>query len=166
MLIMLTLVDILLMYASRKWGKAGQLRDKTTKKFLYWNWSIRFFMEIYMSFTLFSFIGLASLEWGSPFPAVKLSNFFTLAIVIVIIVGPIFMIRHVIKNIKNLNDKQYKDKYGTLTAEVELDPEKRKVRFVKLDESYKVVIIIPTMHFARRLVLCLSVVYLKGHFFA
>ena len=132
LLTLMTVVDILLMYASRKFPKAGQLRNKTTKKFLYWNWTIRFFMEIYMSFTMFSFVALTSLEWDSPFAAVQFSNYFALAIAMVIIVGPAFLIRHLIKNMNNLNDKKFKDKYGTLTSEVELNPEKRKVRFVNL----------------------------------
>ena len=162
MLTLLVGVDIILKYASRKFAKAQTIRDKTTKKFLYWNWTIRFFMEIYMSFSLFAFVGLASLEWDSPFASVRFCNFLTLAIVIVILVVPAILIRHLIKNMKKLNDKSFKDKFGTLISEVELNPAMRKVRFVNLEENYKVVVIIPAMHFARRMVLVLAITYLKG----
>lgn len=58
-------LDMILLALSYKWPKIQNCREKWTKKHLYWNGLVRFFMEIYLCLTLFSLVNLMNMVWDT-----------------------------------------------------------------------------------------------------
>ena len=108
-IIILTLIfiDILLKYLGRKWHKIASFREKTTSKWLYWNFLIRFFLEVYLNFVMFSLVNLTKSKWRTGLNAVNFSNIFSLFILLVSVVGPIVIVTQAIRNQEKWEEAAY-----------------------------------------------------------
>ena len=122
---MVVMVDMILLVLSKKWPNLKSIREKRTKKFLYWNTLVRFFMEIYLSLTMFSLINLMNLEWKTSLPAVNFSNFFAIVSMIVVVVCPIVLIVFTMRHFRDLNNEEFKERHGAMTEGLELNYRER-----------------------------------------
>ena len=142
-------IDLVLWLVGKKVPKVAYFREKTTKKWLYWNFLIRFLMEMYLNAVLFSFVNLISTDWSSELPAVRFCNFFSLVTIIVAIVCPIIIVMHAIRNRKNWQEPSYQEQNGAIFEGLALD----------LYPKAWIVILIPIGHFLRRFMLCLVLIF-------
>ena len=62
------------------------------KNYLYFNGSIRFYMEVFLDMVLAASLNLHTVEWDSPFPSVKISNYLSIALLALICILPFFVI--------------------------------------------------------------------------
>lgn len=68
-MICLALLQVLLMFLAKAIPKTSCINNKV-KRYLYWNGSIRFFMEGYLDFVMMALINVKHLDWESDFTSV------------------------------------------------------------------------------------------------
>ena len=61
-------------------------------KYLYFNGTIRFYMEVFFEFCLLSSINLHAVDWETPFASVESSNLLSIVLLTLIFVMPLFYI--------------------------------------------------------------------------
>ena len=97
--VIIVFLHILLFLVALAVPKAGVVKNKVSA-YLYWNGSIRFMMEGYMDFVLFSLMNINYLEWNTAFVAVEVSNYLAIALTAVLCLLPIFFLYFYSKNMK------------------------------------------------------------------
>ena len=90
-------LHLLLALLAKVVSRTQRIRDKVSS-YLYWNGSIRFMMEGYMDFCLFTLINLKELKWNDPFFAIHASNIFAIVLIVLLIGLPIFLIYFFVRN--------------------------------------------------------------------
>ena len=81
------LINILSKYCDRV-----QWLESKVARYLYWNGLIRFFMEAYLDFVMFSFLNVKTMsEQDDRFMIVKASNIFSIIVLTVSLLLPIVM---------------------------------------------------------------------------
>ena len=92
--ICLVIPHFILFIVARMVSKANRLKSKIAN-YVYWNGSIRFFMEGYFDFVMFSMINFKMINWeiiNEDFWAVTLSNILASALLIFSLSLPIILI--------------------------------------------------------------------------
>ena len=69
----LAIIHIPLIYLAKALPKANKVQRKVSL-YLYWNGTIRFFMEGYMDFAFYALMNLKQMDWSHNFVAVSFSN--------------------------------------------------------------------------------------------
>ena len=146
-MIVLAVIQVMLFLMAKAIPKTSYLNNKV-KRYLYWNGSIRFFTESYMSFTLMALINVKHLDWESDFIATQICNYFAIFVIVLSCSLPIVMSVLYLRSMQNWENDDYKEKYGAL-----LDGTKH------FKKNQWVVILVPITYFARRLCLCLVLVF-------
>lgn len=67
----------------------AQKGRKKVGDYLYFNGSIRFFMEVYFDVALLSALNLETVDWNTLFPSEKISNAMSIFFLVVIGLGPL-----------------------------------------------------------------------------
>ena len=108
------IVDGILKLMARKWPTVQSFRQRRTVKFLYWNGTIRFLMEVYMNLTIFTLVNLASLDWKTGFPSANFSNTLAIFSIIIVTVIPIVLIVVAYRNLEKFAKDGTNLRYGTI----------------------------------------------------
>ena len=148
-------VHFLLYLLSRCIPKADFLRSKMAR-YLYYNGSIRFFMEGFMDFTMFALMNLKHLDWSGDFEIVTASNYLAIFLTSLTLALPIFMTIQYARNLNRWNREEFQEKYGALLENTNL----------AFKERQWVVLLVPLAFFLRRLSLCVCVVFWIDVFWA
>ena len=82
------------------------------KEYLFFNWSVRLYMETYLNMCLFSLLNLKEIRWDLGFPAVKTSNLLSILIFTQALVVPVIMFVYYIRNRDRWEDEDFKKKFG------------------------------------------------------
>lgn len=146
--IQLMLVHLLLICLAKAIPKTTRVRDKVST-YLYWNGSIRFMMEAYIDLCLFTLTNLKELNWREPIFGILASNTLSIILIVLLTVLPIFLIYFFVKNALNWTNVNFLGKYGAL-----LEGTDRKRHTKKW-----IIVLIPASFFARRITMCLCIVF-------
>lgn len=103
--------QVLLLFVAKAIPKTSCLNDKV-KRYLYWNGSIRFFMEGYLDFALMALINVKHLDWESDFLAVQLCNYFSIFVTVLTCTLPVVMCFLYLKSMQKWEEDEYQEKYG------------------------------------------------------
>ena len=87
----LCFVHLLLIGLAKLCPKTSFLSDKV-RYYLYWNGSIRFFMEGYLDFALLALLNVNELDWDQDFWAVRFSNSLAIIVAILTCTLPVFFV--------------------------------------------------------------------------
>lgn len=122
--------------------------------FIFWNGSIRIFLELFLELYLFSLLNLAELEGDSENEAIEASNKIALASFVFANVIPIIIIIYFFSRRGSWQRDNFLDRVGT---------------FVEGTKSHKenffwANILVPTYFIMRRVILCLTLVYCQSWF--
>ena len=71
--------------------KVNPVRQKVSR-YLYWNGTIRFFMEGYMDFAFYALMNLKQLDWSHNFIAVSFSNCLAIFLMALVVGIPILFV--------------------------------------------------------------------------
>ena len=96
--------------------KNGCLRS--IQQILCWNWYLRLFLEEYLLFAIAAFIKLFALDFTTKFE--RASSVFALLLTLLIVSAPFLIWSFLYKNHNRIRDKDFIEKYGTLTLELQL----------------------------------------------
>ena len=118
-------LDMILLALTYKWPKIKNFREKWTKKYLYWNGLVRFFMEIYLCLTMFSLINLMHMDWDTSLPAVNFSNFCAIVATILVVIGPVILIVFTLRSYKDLSKDEFQKRHGVMVEGLELNYRER-----------------------------------------
>ena len=121
---------------------------------LFWNGSIRLYIEAYMDLCLFSAINLVEMEWPEGIHIVTISNYLTYIAFGLCGALPIVLTIYVCCYKTEWRSKKFKNKAGTL---IEGTTEKAEFRFY--------VAIFPIVFFTRRLLSAATLIFWGGVFF-
>ena len=106
-------------------------------------------MEAYLEFALFSLLNISNLYWPEGLDGVTTSNIIAYTLVILCFAIPVLLFAAAYRSRWDLSGEGFSEKYGAF-----LDGTKTE------NPRYKIsVIIIASVFFARRMVLCLTLVY-------
>lgn len=140
---MLALVSLLLGF--KPCGKKSNSWSQSLKEKLFWNAPIRMLTESYSIIAMCALINLMEIGKGNSFRITNTVS--SIVAIVLVILLPILVPVFLYKNWENLNDEDFKKKYGALYEEL------------KIEES-KWVLLEPVFFFGRRfflaVVLCLS----------
>ena len=102
-------------------------------KILFYNTLIRVLIEGYMSLSLASFIGLATINEGHEGPGWKKFNIFlSVTLLIIILTVPVILFRIISKNYRQLGDETFLIKYNTLYDCLNYDKNKSSLYYIPL----------------------------------
>ena len=99
----LVVPHFILFIVARMISKVNRLKSKVAN-YVYWNGSIRFFMESYFDFVMFSLINFKKIDWeiiNEDFWAVSLSNVLACVLLTFSLILPIIFIIFYSYNLKN-----------------------------------------------------------------
>ena len=150
--IALVIPHFILFLVARMVSKANRLKSKVAN-YVYWNGSIRFFMEGYFDFVMFALINFKMINWeitNEDFWAVTLSNILASVLLILSLSLPIILIILYSINLKNWQDENFANRYGSfIDGTAELKP----------NQSQWVILLIPISFFVRRIAFCFTAVF-------
>ena len=152
-LIILVVVHIFILLLAKLWSKVSWLENKVCR-YLYWNGSIRFFMEGYLDFAMFAMLNIKEMDWEDDFILVKASNIFSIIILSFTLLLPIIMCFFWATKVQQWNKDEFKAKYGSL-----LDGSNSESR-----KWY--IMLVPMTYFLRRIALCICCVFFIETFWA
>ena len=110
---MLGVLFLILTCVIKKYPKDVLIEKKgKLKEYLFFNWTIRLYMETYLNLCLFSLINLKEIRWDVGFPAVKTSNFFSFLIFTQALVVPFVIFSYYIRNRDRWEDEDFQTKFG------------------------------------------------------
>ena len=87
--ILYAILYLLVVPCRRSLGNFGQNTVKKMEGYLLFNGSIRFCMEIFFDVLLIASLNLHTIEWDSPFIAVQVSNYLSIALLALICLWPL-----------------------------------------------------------------------------
>ena len=133
-------------------GRCSQRADTIRQKvqiYLFWNGSIRLFMEAFLDFALFSMLNISQIQWIAGLASVEASNVLSYIIFTLCALVPIILCVFAFCKRKNLSDEQFTETYGAFLDGTNNDDPANAIS----------AIIIAFVFFFRRFVLCLTLVY-------
>ena len=125
-------------------------------QYLFWNGSIRFFMEGYLDFILFAMLHIKEMKWDNDIPIVVASNYLSIFFLSLTTFLPIFMIVFWAVRLDRWKKEAFKEKYGSLLEGTTEEFRSRKWA----------ILLIPMIFFLRRLGLAIVCVYFLDFFWA
>ena len=137
-----------MIYALSKYLKKVQWFESKIARYLYWNGSIRFFMEAYLDFVMFSLLNIKTMsELDDRFVIVKASNILSIILLTVSMILPIAMCIIWALKYKQWDQDEFAERYGSLLENTDYRQRKWYVLFV------------PMTYFLRRLGLGLVCIF-------
>ena len=82
--------------------------------YLYFNGSIRFFMEGYMDFVLFALLNTRDLDWSGDFFVVSVNNWIAVALLMLSFLFPALVMIIYVSNAKKWNQKSFQSRFGAM----------------------------------------------------
>jgi len=117
--------------------------------YMFWSGSMRFFMEGYLDFCLFSLLNVNGLDWSGNFWAVTVCNYMAIFIAGLACLFPIFILVWYLCRMHLWETEEFKNKWGAVLDDLDIGREDGKW----------VVIILPVSYFVRRLAFVLVLVF-------
>ena len=74
---------------------------------MFWNGYIRLFMEVFQELALHSALNIHTLQWDSPFEAVKYSNYLSIIFLSLVCIVPICLTILYCAKTKELKEKEF-----------------------------------------------------------
>ena len=150
---MLVPIYLLLLYASVYATKLKRISNYIGT-YLFWNGSIRMYIELYQDFTLNSSLNMHTLEYESPFEDVRNSNIYAFTTFALVCTIPlIFFLPHYCCKKSKWFDADFELRYGAL-----LEGTDKKTRFATM--------LFPSIFLIRRLAFVASVLLLGEYLIA
>ena len=106
-------------------------------------------MEAYLEFCLFAFLNLSALSWPDGLESVFTSNWLAIILVALTISIPIGLGILMCYNLKRWTDEDYSAKYSSYLDGMQSENE----------ELRPIILIFVSVFFARRMFLCLTLIY-------
>ena len=117
--------------------------------YLYFNGTMRFFMEGYMDFVLFALVNTRDMDWSGDFFTVTVNNWISLALLGISFAFPALIMIIYVFNAKKWNQESFKNRYGTLVDNTNLE----------MRQSQWVILLVPLSYVLRRIAMCLCLVF-------
>ena len=162
----LVLYDLMLKAYSLKSPSIGSVRRRCTQGWLYWNFIVRLFTEIYMNLTLFTMVNLMEMEWDSNLAAANFSNLFSILATCIVFTAPVALIVLTSRNLRDHKTASFQRRFGAVVEGIELDFTKRDEQLPDIGNKRWLVMFTPSVHYARRMLLCISLTLFKEIFWA
>lgn len=87
--------------------------------YLFWNGTLRIFMELYMEVTLLTFLNLKALKWEKSFAAVNVNGVLVIVMTVAILAVPITLIILAACRYKTWSDDSFQKKIGTVINDLD-----------------------------------------------
>ena len=117
--------------------------------FIFWNGSIRIFMELYLELFLFSLMNMKVLESDSTNEWIDASNKVALASLVLVIAVPVIIIIYFFRQRGAWQKGNFMDRVGTFVEGTKSDK----------DNFFWANILVPTYFILRRAILSISLIY-------
>ena len=75
--------------------------------YLYWNGTIRFLFEGYLDMALFSVMNIAAIDWDTSFIGVKICNYLTVALLLVLCTLPVGVFIFFVRSSKKWHSEKF-----------------------------------------------------------
>ena len=143
------IVVLVVTYLIGRCSKRFHNLNKKLKYYLFWNGSIRLFMEAYIDFSLFSMLNIKDIQWPDDgiLTAVTASNYLAYACFGLCCSVPFLLFFIACCNHKKWGNNSFTMRFGAF-----LDGTSSEV-------SHSAVLIIASTFFIRRMMLCLTLVF-------
>ena len=122
------------------------------EKYLYFNGSIRFYMEVFLDVGLVASLNLHTVDWNSPFPSIQASNYLSIVMIVLIVIWPLCAILKACCRPRIWRHRSFKDKFGTV-----LEGVSRR----KLKAGERALLFASIMFYARRVAFIVSVLVFR-----
>ena len=119
------------------------------QNYLFWNGTIRLYMVAYIDYCLFAMLNLSEMVWIDNQLAIDFSNYLSYIKISLVLLIPAILLAFMCYNRKNWDDEKFSKKYGSYLDGMASDK----------PEIHSIVLITVTIFFARRLVLCATLVF-------
>ena len=139
--LLLSLVAKMIQKLHRPSSKIGTL--------LYWNSFIRFYMEVYLDFAICALLNLKTMYWDEKLSAVSFSNVFAITTIAFSGIIPAFLVGFYIRRLKMWDNEIFQAKYSSM---IDGTNQRFKTR-------QWIVLCISAVHFIRRLIFALTIVF-------
>ena len=93
----------------------------TFGNYLYYNGSMRFYMEVFFDVGLLTCLNVHMADWETLFFAEKVSNYMSVFFLVLVIVLPIIFIMYYCCNVKDWQTKEFKERCGAALEGTNLD---------------------------------------------
>ena len=133
----------------------GDFAAKVVKKlelYLYFNGSFRFYMEIFLDVCLIASLNLLTVDWDSPFPSVKVSNYLSIVFIFLICIWPLNITILTYLHPKIWLHEKFEERCGTI-----FDGLKTKKR----ENKERAILVVPIMFFMRRVIFVVTALLLR-----
>mmetsp|Transcript_20920 Transcript_20920/g.28177 ORF Transcript_20920/g.28177 Transcript_20920/m.28177 type:complete len:315 (-) Transcript_20920:320-1264(-) len=148
----LVFVFIILFFAVRKYPKHTDKKDKL-KNYLFSNGTVRLYMLAYLNLCLFSLLNISEMRWIDGIKAQAASNVISIMIFASTIIVPIVLLAYYWFKRDKWTDEAFQEKYGTF------------LEGLRHDKDHQICFMVyQTTYFARRFLLCLTLVYWQKFF--
>ena len=124
------------------------------KKWLFWGAALRIIFESYLELTISITIGIIHMYWPADDFAVIYNNIFTIAMAVIVIIMPLYSSIFYGLNVDEMDETEFKSKFGTLYEGLNLDMDENKRKYALL---------FPFFYIVRRLLFVASAIWLE-HF--
>ena len=135
--------------------RLGDFAAKVVKKlelYLYFNGSFRFYMEIFLDVCLIASLNLLTVDWDSPFPSVKVSNYLSIVFIFLICIWPLNITILTYLHPKIWLHEKFEERCGTI-----FDGLKTKKR----ENKERAILVVPIMFFMRRVIFVVTALLLR-----
>ena len=143
------IVVLFLFYVIGKLYARANTVFKKIYEYLFWNGTIRYYMEAYLDLCLFAMLNISEIQWPENQPTVTTSNYIAYIVLTLCCVGPIVLCLIVWCYRKNLNEPTFTNKYSSFL-------EGTKSENPKFTKS---AVLIAMVFFLRRFFLSLTLVF-------
>ena len=144
----LVIVMLILYFIGAQSQRVSSLNNKL-KNYLFWNGSIRLFMEAYLDFALFSMLNISEIQWPEGQVIVAISNYLSYVLLGLCGFIPTILCIFACAKRQQTNNNAFKDKYGAFLNGTRTD----QSRYVNP------AITIAMVYFMRRLMLSMTLVF-------
>ena len=90
------------------------------KKYLLFNGNIRFYMELFLDVGLLASLNMHTVGWSSSFTSTQVSNYLSIAMLILICIWPLCFILLACCKPKIWQEEKFKDRCGTILEDTDL----------------------------------------------
>ena len=119
------------------------------KDYLFWNGTIRMFMEAYLEFCIFSMMNIRELKWIENQTTISVNNFLCLFMIALVVLIPFVLFMIMWRNRKKWNDSLFGKQYGTYLGGMAKEGSKGQL----------VILIAVSVFFVRRAIMSFTIVF-------
>ena len=147
---LLSLIILIVIFERSCCSRLKKLRNKLSN-FVFWNGTIRIFLEVYLELFLFSLMDIAVMESLRENEEVKKSNQIALVTMLISVASPIFLLTYFCRRRDQVQRESFLNRVGSFVEGTK----------THTDSYFWANILVPSFFIVRRSILCLSLIYQK-----